>query len=269
MIISFFKARYPLLLTATNKVSRWVLLMLKRCKNPLSTYRLWLARPLLQAIAANQERFMKDEISLVKIELAEAIARSSHQKYLNLNAILSETYATDQRTLGLQFQPPSSLDHAINLISKLAPILDGYLHRSHDYPLLPLFAYHYKNLWPLICSCVVSQSGLDLKSVNFKDLGLAGLLEALHVFTQGILLENIPNQYLSYVGGLDERALLALFHDLNEEYTSLDRDNIWADILGKSIQYSALQYTKDSDNLQNASLLRSQIIEALEQALEE
>ncbi|NIZ41406.1 hypothetical protein PVA45_07795 (plasmid) [Entomospira entomophila] len=227
----------------------------------------WLLKPLLELMAEQDRRSQQAWAESIYQELVEQVEESTTQRLVSLNALLQKTYHASDCSLGLRYQPPRSSEEAILLLSQLMPVLHGYLHRSDHYPLLSYLTYHYQALWPMIQQSVVTKSGISLEHVAFADLGVQGLLEAIHVFAQGIAQTNIPDQYLSYLGGLDERAILRLFHDIHRDQLQLDPHDPWPHLLGQALQYSAMQAQEDNQQEANSQQLRQDIIQAIEQLL--
>lgn len=223
-------------------------------------WRLWIAKPILRYIDTVIQRSTHMHVDNFIQVLTQQLLVDAKQKLVNINQLFVSTYHTNNKPLGLLYQSPRTIEQSITLLTKLAPIFDGYLKRSDHYCLLPILAYHYTALWPEIAKCVRTPNNISLEHVTIEDLGTNGLLEALAVFTAGIVAEDIPNHYLSYVGGLDERALLTLFSDLNTGTLSVNSDNPWPSILGQALQYSALQLQSDTSAKEQQHILREHIL---------
>ncbi|NIZ47614.1 hypothetical protein PVA44_06800 (plasmid) [Entomospira nematocerorum] len=243
-----------------SHIHRWL-------SSRITSLRSWFLAPLVASLEAQERRSQQEWARTIYQELVDHVDQATTQRLVSLNALLQKTYHTQEQSLGLRYQAPSTSDQAIILLSRLMPILHSYLHRSDHYPLLSYLTYHYQALWPIIQQSIVTKSGISLEHVAFTDLGIQGLLEAIHVFAEGIAQTNIPDQYLSYLGGLDERAVLSLLHDIHREEIHLDPQDPWPHLLGQALQYSAMQAREEENRAQNSAQLRQDIIQAIEQLL--
>lgn len=233
----------------------------------LERLRNWWIAPILAKIEAEKSASIAEVATTLKTEIVHQLMSDTTAKMASLNHVLATTYQTEERKLGLVYKSPQSVEQAMSMLSRLAPILDFYYRRNDDYELFNVLIHAYDMVWEDVKKCVYTSTGISLESVKFVDLGMSGLLEALHVFVEGINEENIPDQYTAYVGGLHETAIAQLYSDISGGKIKIDENNMWGDLLGRSLQYSAVRIMQELDVLQGAGQIRAEVGRSLSNAI--
>lgn len=238
-------------------------------KKLMHKIRNWWMAPLVEELITQRQQSLSEVATLVKTDVVHQLMQETTDKLISLNHILETTYGSQERKLGLVYRSPQSEELAMRLLSNIAPIFDFYYRRNGDYDFFNVLMHSYEMVWLEIKQCVYTPEGISIESVKFQDLGMSGLLEAIHVFAQGINNENIPDQYTAYNGGLHASAIAQLYKDITSGSIAIDPDNLWGNLLGKALQYSAVEVLSELKTLENASQIRSDVSQAFLETLQE
>ncbi len=118
------------------------------------------------------------------------------------------------KNLSLQFRAPDNIDDALDVISTMSLFLDFWASRAGEWDFLQLLAKSADlTIWNCVAKCVVTKSGKNLQDVDFKELGTAGALEALAVFSKGLMDIEIPQIYLDHCAGISTQGIIDLVKD--------------------------------------------------------
>lgn len=115
----------------------------------------------------------------------------------------------------LKFRPPEDVEACLQVINATSIYIDLYLGRKDDWTLLNLLTKAVDDtLWKIVSKCVVTESGLSIEDVEFKELGTKGVLEALGVFCRGIEELELPDVMGDFCSGLSTNALASMLRDI-------------------------------------------------------
>lgn len=118
------------------------------------------------------------------------------------------------QSIDLRFKEPDNVDDAIDVISTMSLCLDFWASRSGEWDFIMLIAKQLNNeIWQCVAKCVVTKSGKNLTDVDFKALGIKGVLQALSVFCNGLMDLEIPQIYLKHCAGISTDSIINLIKD--------------------------------------------------------
>lgn len=120
------------------------------------------------------------------------------------------------KKIEMKFKAPDNIDDALEVISTMSLFLDFWASRAGEWDFLQLLAKSADlSIWNCVAKCVVTKSGKNLQDIDFKELGTAGALQALAVFSNGLMEIEIPQIYLKHCAGISTQSIIDLIKDAN------------------------------------------------------
>lgn len=114
----------------------------------------------------------------------------------------------------LHFVAPTSPEDCLEIVTTMSLYLDFWASRSGEWHLLQLITKTIdQSMWDVVAKHVMTPSGLSLASVDFAQIGVAGMLQAMAVFCQGLMDLEIPQEYLRYCAGITSAGIISLIKD--------------------------------------------------------